>query len=350
MSGEGQPGYLFNTGADGRCDDAKVGGAMMRWNPVLNKFCIWYYGRSKDFPAGMAPALGSGSVALATSDDGLTWSRHDGPLKGGAVMVPNDDPAAFDSVHLGTGDIEWRDGQWHLWYYGGDAGNPAPGDPIYGFPGYRLHAGHAVSDDGVNWTRRPGNAYGGAIVDNGGEIYGAFPNVYQLGDRTIMQVTLKDRDFKGWITRVWASTDLETWDDLGPLSWRDDPRYYDSMGNITRQVLKDQPGAGAPWMMIYTAVDGRPEKKQQRTIAVAVSDDGLNWRRQFDGPVFTAAEPGNWDDYNVANPQICVRGEDLWMTYFGFADPQTPGAAEARGIGLAISKNGDLRDFRRINS
>jgi hypothetical protein len=350
MSGNGQPGFLFNTGAAGRCDDYKVGGAMMRWNPVLNKFCIWYYGRSTDFPEGMAPALGSGSVALTTSDDGLNWERYDGPLKGGAVMAPNVDPNAFDSVHLGTGDIEWRDGQWHMWYYAGDDGTPNSANPTYRHPGYNLHAGLAVSDDGINWQRRPGKAFGGAIVGIGEEIYGAFPNVYQLGERTILQVTIKDKDFKGWITRVWSSEDLENWDYLGPLTWSDDPRYYDSNGVITRHVLPDPGGAGAPWMMIYTAVDGRPEKKQQRTIAVAVSDDGLSWRRQFDGPVFVAAEAGAWDDYNVANPQLCVRGDELWMTYFGFADPAVPGAAALRGIGLAVSKTGDLRSFERINA
>ena len=113
MTGEGQSGFLFNTGPIGRCDDAKVGGAMMRWNPVLEKFCIWYYGRSQDFPAGLAPALGTGSIATLTSDDGLNWERFDGPLKGGAVMVPDPDPNAFDSVHVGTGDMTWRDGKWH---------------------------------------------------------------------------------------------------------------------------------------------------------------------------------------------------------------------------------------------
>ena len=118
---------------------------------------------------------------------------------------------------------------------------------------------------------------------------------------------------------------------------------------ITRQVLHNIPGAGAEWMMIYTAVDGRPEKKQQRTIAIAVSDDGLTWRRQFDGPIFVAAPDGAWDDYNVANPQLCARGNELWMTYFGFADPEGPNAAQ-RGIGMAISKSGDLRSFQRINA
>ena len=38
------------------------------------------------------------------------------------------------------------------------------------------------------------------------------------------------------------------------------------------------------------------------------------------------------------------------MTYFGFADPALPGAAELRGIGLAVSKTGDLRSFERINA
>ncbi len=349
MTGDGQPGFLFNTGPAGRCDDAKVGGAMMRWNPVLEKFCIWYYGRSQDFPAGMAPALGTGSIALMTSDDGLAWDRYDGPLKGGAVMVADENADAFDSVHLGTGDIQWRDGLWHHWYYGGDTGTPDTDNPIYAFPGYHLHAGHAVSEDGISWQRKPGSAFGGALVDNGGEIYGAFPNAYQVGNRTLLQVTLKDKDFKGWITRVWASEDLDTWTYLGPMTWSDDPRAYDGDGMITRQVLHNVDGAEAEWMMIYTAVDGWPEKKQQRTIAVAVSDNGLTWRRQFDGPIYTAAPLGAWDDYNVANPQLCIRGDELWMTYFGFADPQGPNASQ-RGIGMAVSKSGDLRSFERINS
>ncbi len=169
-----------------------------------------------------------------------------------------------------------------------------------------------------------------------------------MGNRTILQVTIKDKDFKDWITH-WASEDLDTWTYLGPLTWSDDPRTYDSNGMITRQVLHNIPVAGAEWMMIYTAVDGRPEKKQQRTIGVAVSDDGLTWRRQFDGPIFVAAPDGAWDDYNVANPQLCARGNELWMTYFGFADPEGPNAAQ-RAIGMAISKSGDLRSFQRINA
>lgn len=349
MSGEGQPGFLFNTGPVGRCDEAKVGGAMMRWNPALEKFCIWYYGRSRDFPEGQAPALGTGSIALMTSDDGLNWELYDGPLKGGAVMVANPNPNAFDSLHLGTGDIEWRNGNWHHWYYGGNRETPETESPIYGLPGYVLHVGLAVSEDGITWRRKPGKAYRGALVDNGGEIYGAFPNTFQVGTRTFLQVTLKDKNFKGWITRVWWSEDLKQWRYIGPMTWRDDPRAYDSNGLITRQVLQNVPGAGAEWMMIYTAVDGRPEKNQRRTVAVAVSDDGLAWRRQFDGPVFTAATNDAWDGYNVANPQICVRGDELWMTYFGFADPQGPKGSQ-RGVGLAISKSGDLRSFKRINS
>ncbi|NBT33526.1 MAG: hypothetical protein EBT13_16950, partial [Rhodobacteraceae bacterium] len=52
------------------------------------------------------------------------------------------------------------------------------------------------------------------------------------GNRTILQLTLKDRDFKGWITRVWQSEDLENWTLLGPLTWSDDPRAYDGGGMI----------------------------------------------------------------------------------------------------------------------
>ncbi|CAI5508125.1 unnamed protein product [Closterium sp. Naga37s-1] len=81
---------------------------------------------------------------------------YPGPLPGGAVFDPSDDPSAFDSVHVGCSDVLLLpDGKWLMLYY---AGGLDPGR----FPawptgktalGARMRCGVAMSADGVTWQR-----------------------------------------------------------------------------------------------------------------------------------------------------------------------------------------------------
>lgn len=82
---------------------------------------MFYYGREDGNWNGGRPAfLPTGVSGLAESDDGLRWTRVRGPLEGGAVLRPPDDPAAFDHVHLGMTDVveDAKDGSYTALFFG----------------------------------------------------------------------------------------------------------------------------------------------------------------------------------------------------------------------------------------
>jgi predicted GH43/DUF377 family glycosyl hydrolase len=108
-------------------------------------------------------------------------------------------------------------------------------------------------------------------------------------------------------------------------------------------------GNGPKWLMVYTAKDGRAETQARRSVAVAVSDDALSWRRLHDEPVFFVGRHGGWDSAGVANPRLVVTDRDLRIYYYGWSDKSFLGHP-ARGIGCAIAPGRDLRRFRRITA
>ena len=145
------PGKIFGPGPSGWWDSERVSCPRVLRNRS-GGWLMWYYGRDPDFNRQVT--LPSGRVGLAKSDDGISWERVRGPLTNGAVFEPDIDATRFDSAHVGISDIHWRDGQYWMWYLGGDmAGKRA------GFP---LRPGCAVSSDGLNWSRVPGPYRGAA--------------------------------------------------------------------------------------------------------------------------------------------------------------------------------------------
>ncbi len=117
-TGTSQPGLILGKGPEGWCDEARNGGATVRWNDDDQCWWMWYYARDNNYPEGVAPAFGTGRIALAKSEDGIIQERHKGHLAGGAIMDWSDDPEAFDSTHIGSGDILRHKDEWLLWYFG----------------------------------------------------------------------------------------------------------------------------------------------------------------------------------------------------------------------------------------
>ena len=341
-------GLSLPIGPAGRCDDARVGGPVVRWDPAIRQWRMWYYCRSNRFAAGMAPAFGSGDIATAVSPDGRRWQRVDGPLREGAVMIPAANRDAFDSTHVATGDVIRHGNEWIMLYHGGNHEVPQDTDPEYRFPGYRLRLGVARSTDGLNWTRARGKATGGAILEiPDGDVYAAFPNLLHDGRRFIAQYTTVDRLGRWYRTRLATSTNLVDWQDAGDLAWEHDPLPFEGGGVITRDVVPNPLPGGPKWLMVYTAKDGRAEANGRRSIAVAVSDDGMRWRRLYDEPVFFVGRHGGWDSAGAANPRLVVTDTDMRLYYYGWSDKSFVGHP-ARGIGCAFAPGRELRRFRRI--
>ena len=342
-------GKVLGPGPPGRCDDYAVGGGVVRWSEDHGKWLMWYYCRDTGFAKDVAPTLGTGRIALAMSDDGTRWERFDGPGARGSIMEPSADPRDFDSAHIGVLDVTRIDDKWYLWYLGGDQARiETPGGN--GPRGYRMRTGLAVSGDGITFERMRGSAPGGAALDFLGYTFTTWPNGIHDGRRFLLYYTTVIASQMQFGTEVATSADGVAWEVQGPISWDAAPTAHEEKGIMTRHVMPNPDREGPRWLMLYTALDGSPQMK--RSIMAAVSDDGLGWRRLFDEPVFEAAPPGRWDSGGVAIPQLVHSGNEARLYYFGFPAPDDaagPAYDLQKGIGLAISRDGDLRGFRRVS-
>ncbi len=343
-------GRMLGPGPRGRCDDFRLGGPVVRWDESLKLWRMWYYSRRSDFPAGVAPAFGTGSIALAHSADGLRWSRIDGALVGGAVFGPAGDERSFDALHVATGDVLRHDGAWWMYYFAGNREMPSAAAQEYSAPGFLLRIGLARSRDGLAWERVAGRATGGALFDVvSTDAYNAFPNVFHDGRRFVMQYTTCDKQGIWYRSRVATSTDGVDWTQGGDVLFEDEPGMFETGGMITRDVVRDpRPGARG-WLMVYTAKDGRTETGARRSIAAAESADGLSWRRLFGAPILTIGRQGSWDSSGVAAPHVAATRDELRIYYYGWGDRTFTGQP-LRGIGCARAPLADLRAGRRVGS
>lgn len=341
-------GLVLGPGPPGRCDDLRVGGPVVRWVPAKQRWQMWYYCRSSEFPKDIAPAFGSGSIATALSTDGFRWERIDGPLEAGAVFTPSDDDAAFDATHVATGDIIPYEGEWLMVYFAGNYEMPSDTDPMFRAKGYLMRIGIARSRDGINWVRDPGDAAGDAILDvPQGNVYTAFPGLIHDGSRLLLYYSTVDKQARYWRQGISASDDGRHWRPLGHIRWEQDPALFEAGGIITRDVVRNPFAGDPPWLMVYTAKDGRAESGARRSIGAAVSEDAVTWRRLFHHPVFTVGRRGAWDHGGVAVPRLVVTDEDVRLYYYGWSDETFEGPPQ-RGIGCAIAPRDAPWRFKRL--
>ena len=169
-----------------------------------------------------------------------------------------------------------------MWYFGGD--QTAVSINQFTAKGLQMRAGCAVSRDGINWVRLDG-PYRGAVLDVGAG--GAFDAFYCAWPKVV-------RDESGWklyyhslsdgIFRVGLATSRDglRWEKVGPVLGPGKPGSFDERGVGTRHVLR----INGESVMFYEGVDGTG----YHSIGLALSDDGVRWRRGGDGD-FRSAGP-----------------------------------------------------------
>lgn len=110
-------------------------------------------------------------ISLATSDDGVNWTKH------GTVLLPGDE-GQWDSLLVGRPSVLVEDGLFRMWYDGRKdlpIGAPATGVPTSSSSTRAV--GYAESRDGFTWRRRPTPVFG---QDAGGV------HVARIGERYVM--------------------------------------------------------------------------------------------------------------------------------------------------------------------
>jgi predicted GH43/DUF377 family glycosyl hydrolase len=119
---------VLDLGAAGEWDDAYVGHfTVIRDDSQLK---MWYRGTR-------SPGA-SGSIGLATSTDGVTWTKYpENPVLTGT-------PGTWDATVVNHPNVILNNSTYEMWY--GGQGNTG----VY-------NVGYATSSDGVNWTKSASN-------------------------------------------------------------------------------------------------------------------------------------------------------------------------------------------------
>ena len=131
---------------------------------------MWYHGRAEGLEHD--EAMGTGSIGLAMSDDGVVWRRGDAEVQTmsdgsaesagsdvGAILNRSADWWTFDTCHVGQPHVQLLSsgavsagggGVYWMFYSGGDF-SPSAGGTI----GVRTRPGLALSQDGCGPPARP---------------------------------------------------------------------------------------------------------------------------------------------------------------------------------------------------
>ncbi len=341
-------GLLLGPGPAGRWDSERVAGPRVL-RGADGVWRMWYYGRDPAFDR--AINLPTGRIGLATSSDGLEWQRIEGPLALGSVFEPHPDPARFDSGHVGVSDIHERDGLYWMWYFGGSQTLQQIGPQAV--KGIDLRPGLAKSSDGLNWERIEG-PFRGALLDVGrpGDfdmVFCGWPQVVADAEGwKLYYHTLDPR--RGFCVGVAVSIDGLRWSKRGQVLGPGTAGSFDEQGAATRSVIRHD----GRWLMFYEGV----AQGGYRSIGLAVSDDGLSWRREpgpeADGSVFAHAPRGSgrWDAYAIGTPCV-VAGPDGGLRMYYIGSNEVAGSAShdelslRHQIGLALSDDRDPARWRR---
>jgi hypothetical protein len=343
------PGLIFGPGEDGWWDSERVScPKVMRL--ADGSWKMWYYGRDAAFDRQIG--LPTGRVGLATSSDGIHFTRVRGPLTMGSVFEPHPDPARFDSGHVGVNDVHYRDGKYWMWYFGGDQSTIQIGPgTIKGFP---MRPGLALSGDGINWLRVEG-PYRGALLDAGkpgdfDALMVAWPQVIPWDDGS-WRMYYHTVDAALNYYAAWAeSADGLRWEKrgkvLGPSGVKGS---FDDRGVATRHIIR----LNGRWTMFYEGCrDIGTPMQVDRQIGAAVSDDGVNWERvpgpNADNSVIAASTAEDPWDIRLGCPHVVPLPDgSLRLYYIGSDERDGEGELDTvNQIGVAVS-DGDITQWRR---
>ena len=247
-------------------------------------------------PKGKTPPQNVLGIGIAESYDLVTWRKV-------GEITPEAD---YESKGIAAPGALVRDGKVHLFYQ--TYGNREK-DAIC----------HAVSEDGIHFRRNPTNPIFSPTGEwNCGRAIDAEVAYYK--GQYLLYFATRDKDYKVQMQGVAtapASTNFnrEDWTQacdepiLKPeLAW--EKKCIEAASVIRRR--------GRLVMFYAGAYNNEPQQ-----IGVAVSKDGLHWRRLSDKPFLTNGAPDEWNARESGHPHIFL--DDDGRTYLFFQGNNKPG-------------------------
>lgn len=274
---------------------------------VGDEFQMWYNGRTDD--------CFTGSIGLATSHDGLTWTNS----SEGRPVFRHGPPGTFDSTKVDHPAVLRFDGRFHMWYTAGDKSS-------------RYTIGYATSSDGRNWSR-----------ENDGKPVLTAGAPGRFDDKVVLHPAVV-RDDSGLLHLWYNGVGVQPTFRVGHAVSRDglhwerknggDPVLVPSrVGEFEENYVYNvhvRLDAGL-FRMWYSAAKRDFGSGGHNCLTYATSSDGTHWKKDVT-PTLISGPNGSIDQYAAFACYTVRRDDGLWM-YYSVADKnQTYRVSLAREI------------------
>ena len=260
---------------------------------VDHEWWMWYNGRPAD--------SFTGEIGLATSPDGLTWTK----TNGGEPIFHHGPPGAPDSTKVDHPAVVRFDDRFHMWFTMGDE------DSSYTI-------GYATSSNGRDWSRQ-----------NGGQPVLGVGAKGKFDDQVVLHPAVV-RDNAGKLHLWYMGSGPQEGFRLGYATSDDGVRWTRENGGdpiLEPEMLDDVTEEyvyncmvlleGETFHMWYSAGTGiRAGEVVPRgnCIRHASSTDGVQWVKDPEPTLFNGPA-GSIDEYAAFAPYVVRRAEGLWMYY-----------------------------------
>lgn len=268
--------------------------------------------------------------AMSIAYGQTAWEKYIGnPVLEPGPVGEWDDESVMAGCVLLDGDL------YHMWYSGFDGMN------------YRI--GHALSEDGITWTKDPKNPaldLGTVGSWDGTSVY--IPCVLKIDDVFHMWYD----GAQGWTEMIghatsddgsiWTKDPMNPVITTGPIGSWDDTQVFPMVGSV---IYHD--GLFKIWY-------GGCDETTIWQVGYATSVDGSIWTKdEANNPVLTPGDWGEWDEYSVI-PGTILPGEnkyEMWYCGASFTENWRIGyATSADGIAWDRFTSNPVIDFGTIGN
>ncbi|WP_455392079.1 LamG-like jellyroll fold domain-containing protein [[Eubacterium] cellulosolvens] len=246
-------------------------------------YMMWYVGGSTSTDV---------SIGLATSTDGITWTKY----SGNPVLTKGS--SGWDNRYIRSANIILDNGIYKMWYLGQDN----VGD---------RRIGYATSTDGKTWQKSTYNP----VINKGSGVewddhYAQTPSVYFDGGSYHMWYVGLNGGVGKYQIGYAKSHDGVNWTKFTKNPVVPSPygsaSAYGGLGTMFIIPEKDQ---------YFGWYSSRPGSNVQ--VNFAKSYDGIFWANYTGNPVLQVGPSGTWDDLHVNPSDIFFKEKQYWMYYNG---------------------------------
>ena len=276
------------------------------------------------------------NIAYATSMDGITWTKHSGPVLDITPLAWDKYAVETVSVIIDTNDISAK--KYKMWYSGQTNK-------------HSYDIGYAYSSDGINWTKYSGNPVMVRGTTN------EWDNYFIEGPTVIKDGST----YKMWYAGADGVAGHSTFNQVN-LGYATSLDGINWIKNSSPVMLV---GASGTWEMHtvqdpcvikyngiyylwYSGKNANDVVGYGQQTGFAYSSDGITWIKSANNPVFKRGNAGQWDATTSGLGSVIIDENKVKLWYTGMDNDYNPPTTTPNYWDLGYAErtiiNGDIRE------